>query len=100
MKTIQILLLGLLCTTAVNAQDNFSADLKKLNSQIEAAHRSHKLSDNEYYKLKREQEVIKEAMRKYKADGYFSPEEKNRIYAKISRAKKRLARYKTNGERY
>ncbi|KAA0993431.1 hypothetical protein [Dyadobacter aurulentus] len=91
--------LALLCSAGAFAQ-NFKADLKKLNGQIEISYKSKKLSENEYRKLKNEQEIIKLAIDKAMADDYMSPDEKNKIHSKIIRSKKRLAKYKTNREIY
>jgi hypothetical protein len=79
---------------------NFNAELRKLNGQIDAARKSGKLTEVEYGKLKREQEIIKLAIEKANADNVMTPAEKNKIHSKIVRSKKRLAKYKTNREIY
>lgn len=83
----------------VNAQD-FKADLKKLTVQVESAYKSKKVTEDEYIKLKEEHNLIQQAIDKAAADGTTTPDEKNKIYSKILRAKKRLAKYKTNAEVY
>jgi hypothetical protein len=97
-----IILTLLLCAGCVfNAfSQNFKAELKKLDGQINAAYKSKKLTEVEYGKLKREQDIIKLAIEKAMADDYMSPDEKNKIHSKIIRSKKRLAKYKTNREVY
>jgi 3-hydroxymyristoyl/3-hydroxydecanoyl-(acyl carrier protein) dehydratase len=92
-------LLIYLGTLISNAQ-NFRADLKKLNAQIVASRKSGKLTETEYGKLMREQEIIKLAIDKAKADDIVTADEKNKIHSKIVRSRKRLAKYKTNREIY
>ena len=79
---------------------NFKADLKKLNSQIEVAYKAKKLTSVEYSKLKREQDIIQLAIDKANADDIMTPDEKNKINSKIIRSKKRLTKYKVNREIY
>lgn len=79
---------------------NFKSDLRKLNSQVEAAYKNRKLTANEYAKLKREYHAIQLAIDKAMADDIFTPDEKNKIHSKIVRSRKRLAKYKTNREIY
>jgi ATP-dependent protease HslVU (ClpYQ) ATPase subunit len=89
----------ILSGTIVNAQD-FKADLKKLQSQTEAAYKSKKITEVEYVKLQEEHKIIQLAIEKAEADGITTPDEKNKIYSKILRSKKRVAKYKTNKEVY
>jgi tellurite resistance protein len=100
MKNILITFIALLWTSLAASGQNFRSDLKKLDGQINAAYKSKKLTEVEYGKLKREQEIVKLSIDKAMADGYLSADEKNRIHSKIIRAKKRLAKYKTNREIY
>ncbi|MCF2494424.1 MULTISPECIES: hypothetical protein [Dyadobacter] len=79
---------------------NFKAELKKLDSEIKAAYKNKKLTELEYSKLQREQDVILAAIEKAQADDIVTPDEKNKIHSKIVRSKKRLAKYKTNREVY
>ncbi|WP_353720075.1 hypothetical protein [Dyadobacter sp. 676] len=79
---------------------NFKADLRKLNGQVEAAYKNRKLTANEYAKLKREHDAIRLTIDKALADDILTPDEKNRIHSKIVRSRKRLAKYKTNREIY
>jgi tellurite resistance protein len=85
--------------TAASAQ-NFKADLKKLDAQVESAYKNKKLTEVEYLKLKEEHNTIQLAIDKAEADGTTTPDEKNKIYSKILRSKKRFAKYKTNSEVY
>jgi hypothetical protein len=95
---IAVMFLVLSATTSL--AQNFRADLRKLNGQIDAAYKSRKLTETEYGKLKREQEVIKQAIDKALADDIMTPDEKNKIHSKIVRSRKRLVKYKTNREIY
>jgi 3-hydroxymyristoyl/3-hydroxydecanoyl-(acyl carrier protein) dehydratase len=79
---------------------NFSAELRKLNTEINAAKKAGKLTEVEFVKLKNEQDIIKLAIEKANADNVMTPGEKNKIHSKIIRSKKRLAKYKTNREVY
>ncbi|WP_026633023.1 hypothetical protein [Dyadobacter alkalitolerans] len=79
---------------------NFKAELKKLDSEIKAAYKNKKLTELEYSKLQREQDVILATIEKAQADDIVTPDEKNKIHSKIVRSKKRLAKYKTNREVY
>ena len=100
MKRYIITSISLLIFALSAHAQNFKADLKKLDSQINAAYRSKKLTEVEYGKLKHEQDIIKLAIEKAMADDYMSPDEKNKIHSKIIRSKKRFAKYKTNREIY
>ncbi len=93
------LLLALICSFNAFSQD-FKSELKKLNAQIESDYKSKKLTENEYRKLKEEQGIIQMTIEKSNADGYMSPDEKNKINSKIIRSRKRLAKYKNNREVY
>jgi cell division protein FtsL len=93
-------LVVLACTTFSASAQNFQADLRKLEGQIKSAYKSKKLTEVEYGKLMREQDIIKLAIEKAMADDYMSPDEKNKIHSKIIRSKKRLAKYKVNREVY
>jgi hypothetical protein len=102
MKKILFLLslfAGLGLSLSVNAQ-NFKAKQKGQERTIKAAYKAGKVTENEYYKLLEEQELIKVAIEKYEADDLMTPREKNAIHDKLVRAEKRLRRYKTNGEVY
>jgi hypothetical protein len=91
------LLFGFICSATAQ---NFSAQQKKQEKLIKATYKKGRVTQQEYQKLMHEQDVIKETIEKYKADGILTPTEKNRIYDKLQRAEKRLKRYKTNGEIY
>jgi tellurite resistance protein len=85
--------------TALQAQ-NFKSELKKLEAQIASAYKNKKVTELEYVKLKREQDIIQAAVEKAQADDIMTSDEKNKIHSKIVRARKRLAKYKTNREVY
>lgn len=99
MKLLFASLITILITHRAHAQ-NFKADLRKLNGQIEAAYKSRKLTANEYAKLKKERSMIELSIDKALADDILTPDEKNKIHSKIVRSRKRLAKYKTNREIY
>ena len=101
MKRILFLLIPLLIcfTTDIQAQ-NFKSRQKEQIKAVKAAYKAKKVTENEYNKLMDEQEVIKNTIEKYEADGYLDSHEKNVIADKQDRAKDRLRRYKTNSERY
>ena len=79
---------------------NFSGQQKTLQSTIIADYKHKKITAKEYAKLLDEQEIIKNTILKAKADGVMTPDEKNRIHSKLTRARKRLVKYKTNKEIY
>lgn len=90
----------LLLSVRFGYAQNFKSELQKLNSQIEIAHKTKKLTDLEYAKMKREQDIIQLTIDKANADKFMDPGEKNKINSKIIRSRKRLAKYKTNREVY
>ena len=100
MKTFRIALFLLLTNITLSQAQNFKSELKKLEGQIEDAYKEKKVTELEYVKLKREQDIILAAVEKAQADDTVTPDEKNKIHSKIVRAKKRLAKYKTNREVY
>ncbi|MCF0055398.1 hypothetical protein LXL81_06500 [Dyadobacter sp. CY356] len=79
---------------------NFAGQQKTLQSTIIADYKHKKITAKEYAKLLEEQEIIKNTIFKAKADGVMTPDEKNRIHSKLTRARKRLLKYKTNREIY
>ncbi|WP_221392175.1 hypothetical protein [Dyadobacter sp. NIV53] len=89
-----ILMLGM--NTAF-AQD-FKSDLKKLNTEIEVAYKSQKITEPEYQNLKKEQDIIQSAIEKAGTDKVLTQDEKNKIYSKIIRSRKRLVKYKNQSE--
>lgn len=90
----------LLCISiAVYAQD-FKGQQKKQEKLIKATYKQKKITELEYNKLMREQEIIKQTMDEYAADDIWTSKEKNAIHAKLERAEKRLKKYKTNNEIY
>lgn len=100
MKSFLIVLLFFLASAHLTQAQNFKAELKKLDSEIKAAYKNKKLTELEYSKLQREQDIIQAAIEKAQADDIVTPDEKNKIHSKIVRSKKRLAKYKTNREIY
>lgn len=99
MKLLFTSLITILITHGARSQ-NFKTELRKLNSQIEAAYKSRKLTANEYAKLKKERQAIELTIDKALADDILTPDEKNRIHSKIVRSRKRLSKYKTNRDIY
>lgn len=98
MKSI-ITVLFVLFAFAASAQ-NFNAMQKGQEKIIKSAYKRKKVTELEYNKLMREQEIIKQTIYKYEADKVLDAHEKNVIQDKLDRAEKRLKRYKTNSERY
>jgi hypothetical protein len=99
MKKIVFLTVLLAAYTAAHAQ-NFHRDQRTQEKTIHCAYKRGKVTEQEYHKLMKEQQVIRTAIRKYDADGRWTPHEKNVVHDKLVRADKRLDRYKTNGEVY
>lgn len=100
-----LLLTGLLLTVAVSTmaqkpQNKLIAQQKGQEKTIKTALKQKKVSPNEYEKLMKEQEVIKNFIGQSDADGVWTSKELNALYGKLERAEKRLKRYKTNGEIY
>lgn len=86
---------------AVNKNDkSFEKQQKELEKDIKSAYKKKQITELEYNKLLKEQDVIVYTIEKYKMDGIFTPKEKNSINSKLLRAKKRLAKYKRNNEVY
>lgn len=79
---------------------NFKAKQASQERTIKTAYKKGRITEREYQKLLDEQDIIKETIRKYEADKYLTPHEKNVIHDKLVKAEKRLKRYKTNGEVY
>lgn len=99
-KILVLLIVMLFAGTATFAQEDLKARQKKQERAIETAYKKKKVTELEYNKLMREQEIIKEAIKEYEADDDFSAKEKNAVYGKLQRAEKRLKKYKTNSEVY
>ena len=93
------LLWSMLSLTVCHAQ-NFHKQQKSQEKLIKAAYKKGKVTEMEFEKLMKEQDIIKLTIEKYEADDIWTPSEKNRIHDKLQRAEKRLRRYKTNGEIY
>jgi hypothetical protein len=74
--------------------------VRQQKASINSIYKKKRIAQREYYKLMDEQHVIGNTIKKYKRDGYFSPEEKNKIAAKQRRAADRIRRYQRNRERY
>ena len=102
MKQITTIMLAAIFTCfsiAAHAQ-NFKAQQQSQERTIKTARKKGKVTPNEYEKLMREQDIIREAIMKYEADGVWTEHEKNVVHDKLVRAQKRLRRYRTNGETY
>jgi len=101
MKTITTIMLGIaICSSVAAGAQNFRAQQQSQERTIKAAYKKGKVTPNEYEKLMREQDIIREAIRKYSYDGIWTEHEKNVVHDKLARAQKRLRRYRTNGEVY
>jgi hypothetical protein len=100
MKRIIItIVLCLFVGMAAQAQ-NFKKQQQAQERTIQAAQRSHRISDREYEKLMKEQYAIKEAIEKAAYDGIWTAREKNAVDAKLIRAGNRLRKYRNNREVY
>ena len=99
---VLMLLMVILLGTSVSgyAQEDLKSRQKKQEKEIKAAYKKKKVTEQEYTKLMREQEIIKQAMDEYAADDVWTSKEKNAIHGKLERADKRLKKYKTNSEVY
>jgi DNA polymerase III delta prime subunit len=95
-----ILLFVLIFLGIASYAQNFKATQREQEKTIKAAYKKKKITELEYEKLMREQEVIKQTMEKYEVDKHLDPHEKNVLHDKLGRAERRLKRYKTNSERY
>ena len=100
MRTLIIAITITLASFCTLQAQNFKSELKELNAQIRTAYKNKKLTELEYNKLQHEQDIIQATIEKANADDIMTPDEKNKIHSKIVRAKKRLAKYKTNREIY
>ncbi len=98
-KSLFFILLFVATAPCLFAQ-NFKKQQQSQETAIEQAYRKNKISEREYYKLKEEQQSIKNTIEKANADDYMDAKEKNAIYSKLRRAEKRLRKYKTNREIY
>lgn len=86
---------------AANKNDKtFEKQQKQLESDIKSAYKKKQITELEYNKLLKEQDLIVYTIEKYKMDGILTPKEKNNINSKLLRAKNRLAKYKRNNEVY
>lgn len=99
-KFLVVLTLLLFAGTVSFAQKNLKDWQKKQEKAIKDAYKKKKVTELEYNKLMREQEIIKETIKEYEADDDFTPKEKNAVNGKLQRAEKRLKKYKTNSEVY
>ena len=100
MKSLKRYVSGLILLSGINiafAQD-FKTDLEKLDSQIEVAYKSKKINELEYEKLKKEENTIQLAVDKANADNVITQDEKNKIYSKIIRFRKQLAKLRNNSD--
>lgn len=90
----------LLATGAYAQATGFNKTQQKQEAAIKTAKKKKRITELEYQKLIKEQEVIKAAMERAEMDGVWTPKEKNEIYGKLQRADKRLRRYQNNNEVY
>lgn len=94
-----IVLLSILVAVPGYAQ-NFKAKQQEQEKAIKYAYKKKKITELEYNKLMREQEIIKQTIEDYNVDKVLTSKEKNAIHSKLLRAQKRLRKYKTNSEVY
>lgn len=90
--------LMLLLAVSADAQ-NYISQQRTQEQMIRRAYKRGRVTPNEYYKLIKEQDVIKQTINKARRDGVITPAEQDRIDSKLNRAEDRLARYKHNWER-
>lgn len=95
-----ILLLSAFSIAASAQEKDFKDKQRKQEKVIEQAYKKKKITELEYNKLMREQELIKETMEKFEADDVWTSKEKNAMHSKLERSEKRLTKYKTNNEIY
>lgn len=100
MKKRCLLLTAMFLLTIAAVAQNFKATQQGQEKVIKSAYKAKKITQLEYEKLIKEQEVIKQTMEKLAADGILDAKDKNTIQGKLDRAERRLKRYKTNNERY
>lgn len=94
------LLTLLLSSFTVSAQEDVRVLHRKLKADIEKSYKGKAITQNEYNKMMEEHRTINKTIELALVDGSLSPDEKNKILAKINRSKKRLIRYKNNNEVY
>lgn len=99
LKQFVLLIFCIVISNSVFAQ-NFEKTAAQQKAAIRSAYKKKRLTQREYEKLLEEQDIIKDAIAKYKSDGYFSSDEKNKIASKQQRAANRLKKYQKNRERY
>lgn len=96
MKQLSLLCVILLLQFSIKAQeqsDDFESRLKEQEKAISAAYRASTITRIEYNKLVHEQDVIKDRIKEYQADGNFTTIEKDTIFKKLQQADERLAKY-------
>lgn len=99
MKKLALLSCLMLCITAGAGAQSYVTQQRAQEQKIRNAYKRGRVTPNEYYKLMREQDVIKSTIYKARRDGVITPLEQDRIDSKLARAEDRLARYKHNWER-
>ena len=101
MKKILLFVLMIGCVQVyARGEKDLKNQQRKQEKIIESARKRNQISENEYRKLLNEQHVIKQTIRKYEVDQYWTPHELNVVKGKLDRAENRLRRYKNNGEVY
>jgi len=102
MKKVILLIAAILCiiSGAYAQAQKYRAEQKEQERTIKAAYKRHKVTEREYLKLMDEQDAIKHAIEKYDAEGVWTYHQQEVVVGKLERARDRLKRYKTNGERY
>lgn len=81
------------------AQEDLKTRQVKLEQAIKDAYKKKEITDLEYEKLMKEQDIIKKLRATCLEDEYLEANEKDAIHNKLVRAKNRLKRYKTNKEK-
>ncbi len=97
---IIVLLIAVLVgvNTTTYAQEDLKTRQEKLEKAIKEAYEKKEITELEYDKLMKEQDIIKKLRETCLEDEYLEANEKDAIHNKLVRAKKRLQRYKTNSE--
>jgi peptidoglycan hydrolase CwlO-like protein len=99
MKLLKLAAVALitLTTTAIQAQ-NLDNDFKALQNQVESAYKKNVITETDYNKLKQDHKIIQQAISQAEADGVTTNDERNKIYSKLLRSKKRFSSLTANNK--
>lgn len=86
-----------LVATTIQAQ-NLDNDFKALQNQVETAYQKNVITETDYNKLKQDHKIIKQAISQAEADGVTTNDERNKIYSKLLRSKKRFSSLTANNK--